>query len=317
MIYLLACRIVGPAAKAEFVRTNGLLDALQEAFRRLNKIAGLKIQFYHTADTEPAAGSTGKKAARYSTHALVTGRVRFWLSIIASDSQAACSKWTIQSSAEHVLPIVARLAEVSSVSADDDGAVVRASGFTETESGFVEDYSLFNGIVLVIRTGRQCNICLNVVVQVVVLPVLQRAIGAAVHKLSSVLSGHTITICAGVDRDTTFPDIGAQEWTYNRMLETILKSNMTFFETRILITHLTLVPEGLHVLKYIPMRPHYADETILQASPPALPRALVPQDGLSMMHEATQLLHVRIVSMRFDFSYCLQCCVQAHVGLIL
>lgn len=77
---------------------------------------------------------------------------------------------------------------------------------------------------------------------------------------------HSVCTCAGVDRDTTFPDIGAQEWTYNRMMETMLKSISSFFETRFLITHLTLVPEGLHVLKYIPMRAHYPDKTILEAS---------------------------------------------------
>ena len=36
---------------------NGLRDVLAEAFRRLNKIAGLKIKFHYIADTLPAPGS--------------------------------------------------------------------------------------------------------------------------------------------------------------------------------------------------------------------------------------------------------------------
>ena len=71
---------------------------------------------------------------------------------------------------------------------------------------------------------------------------------------------------AGVDRGSSFPDVGAQEWTYCRMMETMLRS-IAQFDTRFLIRNLTFIPEGLHVLKHIPMSPHYTDRTILQAGP--------------------------------------------------
>ena len=47
------------------------------------------------------------------------------------------------------------------------------------------------------------------------------------------------------------------------MMETMLKS-ISPYETRFLITHLELIPSGLDVVKYIPLRAHYADKTILQ-----------------------------------------------------
>ena len=47
------------------------------------------------------------------------------------------------------------------------------------------------------------------------------------------------------------------------MMETMLK-NIHPYETRFLITHLDLIPGGLHVIKHIPLREHYADKTLLQ-----------------------------------------------------
>ena len=72
-------------------------------------------------------------------------------------------------------------------------------------------------------------------------------------------------ICAGLERETSFPDIGAMEWTYNRMVETLLKP-MCPHELRVLMTHFTEVPPGLHVLKHVPLQAHYMDETILQVN---------------------------------------------------
>ena len=69
-----------------------------------------------------------------------------------------------------------------------------------------------------------------------------------------------------MDRGSSFPDIGAQEWTYCRMMETMLRSTGAF-DTRFLIRNLTVIPEGLHVLKHIPMTPHYPDRTVLQVRP--------------------------------------------------
>lgn len=56
---LWGCRIVGPDCQAALLEKNGLVEVLKEAFRRLNKIAGLKIKFHFIADTLPAPGTTG------------------------------------------------------------------------------------------------------------------------------------------------------------------------------------------------------------------------------------------------------------------
>ena len=63
-------------------------------------------------------------------------------------------------------------------------------------------------------------------------------------------------------------------------METMIKSISSFFETRFLITHLTLIPSGLHVLKYIPLRAHYADKTVLEVSTLAASRLMEPHAGM-------------------------------------
>ena len=70
-------------------------------------------------------------------------------------------------------------------------------------------------------------------------------------------------LAAGVTRGSSFPDIGAQEWTYCRMMETMLRS-IASFDVRFIIRNLTLIEGGLHVLKHIPMTPLYPDRTVLQ-----------------------------------------------------
>lgn len=55
------------------------------------------------------------------------------------------------------------------------------------------------------------------------------------------------------------------EWTYNRMLETLLKHRFPH-DLRALLTHFDAVPSGVHVLKHIPLQSHYADETVIEVS---------------------------------------------------
>lgn len=63
-------------------------------------------------------------------------------------------------------------------------------------------------------------------------------------------------------RATQFPEIGEKEWTYNRMLETTLRDRGV--NCRVISLRLKALPEGVHVLKYIPLTPLYAEETMLQ-----------------------------------------------------
>lgn len=53
-----------------------------------------------------------------------------------------------------------------------------------------------------------------------------------------------------------------QEWTYNRLLDSMLRDRG--FEARVTIMQIRLVPEGVHVLKHIPFVAHYSEETVLQ-----------------------------------------------------
>lgn len=66
----------------------------------------------------------------------------------------------------------------------------------------------------------------------------------------------------GITRSTQFPEIGEKEWTYNRMLETSLRDRGFF--GRVVSLRLMVLREGIHVMKYLPLTPLYAEETLFQ-----------------------------------------------------
>jgi hypothetical protein len=69
-------------------------------------------------------------------------------------------------------------------------------------------------------------------------------------------------------RKTQFPDIGEKEWTYNRMLETSLRDRG--ITVRVVSLFIRALPEGMHVMKHLPMTPLYGEETSFQVPPPHL-----------------------------------------------
>jgi len=71
-----------------------------------------------------------------------------------------------------------------------------------------------------------------------------------------------VSACAGVVRNTQFPDIGEKEWTYNRMLETSLRDRG--ITVRVISMFIRVLPEGMHVMKYLPLTPLYGEETSFQ-----------------------------------------------------
>ena len=78
----------------------------------------------------------------------------------------------------------------------------------------------------------------------------------------------------GVSRTTQFPEIGEKEWTYNRMLETSLRDKGV--AGRVVSLRLRALPEGVHVMKYLPMTPLYAEETMFQVRCCKRSRAVPP-----------------------------------------
>ena len=71
-----------------------------------------------------------------------------------------------------------------------------------------------------------------------------------------------VTFHAGVTRTSSFPQIGEKEFTYNKMVEAILREKG--YEVRVVTLGLAVLPEGLHVFKHIPLTPLYSEETMLQ-----------------------------------------------------
>ena len=70
-------------------------------------------------------------------------------------------------------------------------------------------------------------------------------------------------------RGSRFPDVGAEEFVHNRILDTMF-TNETGHDGRFVLTNLTVVLEGLTVLAHLPFKALYADETILQVHLQAL-----------------------------------------------
>lgn len=87
---------------------------------------------------------------------------------------------------------------------------------------------------------------------------------AELGKQSSFFDDKGASSAAGLVRSTQFPEIGEKEWTYNRMLETSLRDRGV--TGRVVSLHLKALPEGVHVIKYLPLTPLYAEETMFQVS---------------------------------------------------
>lgn len=71
-----------------------------------------------------------------------------------------------------------------------------------------------------------------------------------------------VHVLSGIVRKTQFPDIGEKEWTYNRMLETSLRDRG--ITVRVVSLFIRALPEGMHVMKHLPMTPLYGEETSFQ-----------------------------------------------------
>ena len=62
-------------------------------------------------------------------------------------------------------------------------------------------------------------------------------------EISPRTSFEQMAVYVGVDTEAKLLDVGAMEWTYNRMVETALRRTSPF-DVRVLITHFTAVAGG-------------------------------------------------------------------------
>ena len=55
-----ACRLVGPDCNASLVHENGLFDAIDRAFKRVNEVSGLVVGLASLTAASPALGTEGE-----------------------------------------------------------------------------------------------------------------------------------------------------------------------------------------------------------------------------------------------------------------